>query len=132
MAQVFKTFDIDLPIETLSYTPAIDRERPTVIEMVITLHPNSTTYFKLDYDCAFIKAEEHYPDASYGFDIGVGMMRIDEKIVFTETALVRLPTPDFSMPYNVITLTCTALSLYYGSVFNMLTRQYFPIVQKQK
>lgn len=123
---------LDLPIDTLSYTPAIDRVRPTILEMIIVLPPNSTTSLKLDYDCAFIKADEHYPDANYGFDIGVGMMRIGEKIVYTQTALVRLPTPDFSMPYNVITLTCTALSLYYGSVFNMLTRQYFPIIQGKK
>jgi phosphatidylinositol glycan class T len=45
----------------------------------------------------------------------------------SETLLVSLPTPDFSMPYNVITLSCTVLALYCGSLFNMLTREYKPL-----
>eukprot|EP00727_Mastigamoeba_balamuthi_P003919 m51a1_g13524 putative C-tail anchored protein, putative gpi16 subunit gpi transamidase component (477) ;mRNA; f:212-1880 len=36
--------------------------------------------------------------------------------IYTEGLLVSLPTPDFSMPYNVITLTCTAMSLFFGGV----------------
>ena len=35
----------------------------------------------------------------------------------------QLPTPDFSMPYNVITITCTVMALFFGTVFNILTRQ---------
>jgi len=35
-----------------------------------------------------------------------------------------MPTPDFSMPYNVITLTCTVLALCFGSIFNMITREF--------
>lgn len=44
-------------------------------------------------------------------------------IVYAESVLLVVPTPDFSMPYNVITLTCTVLALFYGSVFNILTRK---------
>lgn len=44
--------------------------------------------------------------------------------VYTETLLVSLPTPDFSMPYNVITLTCTVIALFFGSTFNLLTRDF--------
>ncbi len=42
--------------------------------------------------------------------------------IYTETLLVSLPTPDFSMPYNVITLTCTVIALFFGSMFNLMTR----------
>ena len=35
-----------------------------------------------------------------------------------------LATPDFSMPYNVIIMTCTLIALCFGSVFNMLTRRF--------
>ncbi|PHT51763.1 FKBP12-interacting protein of 37 kDa [Capsicum baccatum] len=31
-------------------------------------------------------------------------------------------TPDFSMPYNAITITCTVFSLYFGSLLNALHR----------
>lgn len=42
---------------------------------------------------------------------------------YTEVLLVPLTTPDFSMPYNVITFTCTVLALYFGSMVNVLRRQ---------
>lgn len=34
-----------------------------------------------------------------------------------------LTTPDFSMPYNVITITCTVFALYFGSLLNALRRR---------
>jgi len=42
---------------------------------------------------------------------------------YTEVLLVPLTTPDFSMPYNVITFTCTILALYFGSLLNALRRR---------
>jgi hypothetical protein len=51
---------------------------------------------------------------------------------YTEPSLLHLPTPDFSMPYNVITLTCTVIALFFGSAFNLLTRQFEPIRWRKK
>jgi len=42
---------------------------------------------------------------------------------YTEVLLVPLTTPDFSMPYNVITITCTVFALYFGSLLNILRRR---------
>lgn len=42
---------------------------------------------------------------------------------YTEVLLVPLTTPDFSMPYNVITITCTVFALYFGSLMNALRRR---------
>lgn len=42
---------------------------------------------------------------------------------YTEALLVPLTTPDFSMPYNVITFTCTVLALFFGSLLNVLRRR---------
>ncbi|KAF9095897.1 hypothetical protein BGX29_008837 [Mortierella sp. GBA35] len=50
--------------------------------------------------------------------------RMDKIRVYTDTLLVSLPTPDFSMPYNVITMTCTVISLFFGSVFNLMMRNF--------
>jgi phosphatidylinositol glycan class T len=44
--------------------------------------------------------------------------------IYTEGILMSLPTPDFSMPYNVITLTCTVFALYFGTMFNIVTRNF--------
>ncbi|KAH3771610.1 hypothetical protein DPMN_172936 [Dreissena polymorpha] len=40
----------------------------------------------------------------------------------TESLLVSLPTPDFSMPYNVICLACTVVAIAFGSLHNLTTR----------
>jgi len=42
----------------------------------------------------------------------------------TETLLVSLPTPDFSMPYNVICLACTVIAIAFGSIHNLTTRRF--------
>jgi len=38
------------------------------------------------------------------------------------------PAPDFSMPYNVITYSCTIIALFFGSMYNAYTRRYIPLV----
>jgi len=50
-------------------------------------------------------------------DSGEDVLRI-----YTETLLVSLPTPDFSMPYNVICLACTVAALAFGPIHNITTK----------
>lgn len=38
-------------------------------------------------------------------------------------AMVSLPTPDFSMPYNVICLACTVVALAFGPLHNICTKE---------
>jgi hypothetical protein len=53
--------------------------------------------------------------------------------IYTEPAILRLAVPDFSMPYNVITLSSSVLAFAFGSLFNLLTRQFYlkGIVQRK-
>jgi len=44
--------------------------------------------------------------------------------VYTDSLLITLPKPDFSMPYNVITLSSTIIALFFGSLFNVLIRRF--------
>ena len=37
-----------------------------------------------------------------------------------------MPTPDFSMPYNVICFVCTVIAIAFGSIFNLTTRTLKP------
>ncbi|KAH8517660.1 hypothetical protein H0E87_005545 [Populus deltoides] len=39
---------------------------------------------------------------------------------YTKVLPVPLTTPDFIMPYNVITITCTVFALYFGSLLSAL------------
>lgn len=56
---------------------------------------------------------------------------LDKIRVYTETLLVSLPTPDFSMPYNVITLTCTVVAMFFGTFFNLMMRDFDVVVPKE-
>ncbi|CAG8561184.1 667_t:CDS:2, partial [Paraglomus occultum] len=142
------------PIKQLFYQPAVDRSRPSVMEANISLPADSITTLSIEFDKAFIKYTEHPPDANRGFDVGSAVITTLSKVeskwdsilykqqsqdgihyvpirIYTETLLISLPTPDFSMPYNVITLTCTVIALFFGSMFNLLTRS-FVVLDNEK
>jgi phosphatidylinositol glycan class T len=44
--------------------------------------------------------------------------------LYSESLLVNLPTPDFSMPFNVICLGCTAVALAFGGLHNLTTKEF--------
>ena len=48
--------------------------------------------------------------------------------IHTNMISVPFPTPDFSMPYNVITLTCTVIALFFGPIFGILVNETQPLV----
>ncbi|KAI9505645.1 GPI transamidase component PIG-T [Coemansia spiralis] len=133
------------------FTPAIDRGRPSSIELSLSVPENTRTTLRYSFDKGFLKYTEHPPDANRGFNIGPAIItyqqsadRVDVKEslfcalqrpysnntknctvrIHTELFLASLPTPDFSMPYNVITFTCTVLALFFGRIFNLLTRDF--------
>lgn len=80
-----------------------------------------------------MRAREHPPDPHRGYDIGASVVHVtlpaavapwpNPLLLTTSSHSVLLPTPDFSMMYNVITLTCTVLALCYGQVVNLLARR---------
>ncbi|KAJ2707571.1 Subunit of the glycosylphosphatidylinositol transamidase complex-like protein [Coemansia spiralis] len=124
------------------FTPAVDRGQPSVLELEVELPARSRTVLRYDIEKGFLKYTEHPPDANRGFNIGPAIVsyRIPETALErplvcagqagcavqaqTELFLATLPTPDFSMPYNVVSLTCTVLALFFGRVFNLLTRDF--------
>ncbi len=97
----------------------------------------------------FLRYTEHQPDAQRGWDLPPAVLvpfafrdrnnsaaaaspvlagrnshsRRPQRM-YTPILLVDLATPDFSMPYNVIIMSCTLIALIFGSVFNLLTRRF--------
>jgi len=85
-------------------------------------------YLTVAIEKASIAYTEHPPDASRGWDLPPAVIQpLDHhgpQRIYTSTLLGDLPTPDFSMPYNVIIMTCTLVALFFGSIFNLLTRSF--------
>lgn len=111
------------------YVPAIDRVRPGYLELEVTLPPGGDLTFTYQFDKSLLLYAEYPPDANHGFSIEPAVVKVadaDQNVVYqlrTASLLLTLPTPDFSMPYNVIILTCTLMSLAFGTVFNLLTKK---------
>lgn len=126
-------------IADLSYTPPIARQRPTTLQAKLHLPAKSTATLLLAYESSFLWYTEYPSDAHRGFELPPAALQLlprDEAgasggagaraglTVHTASTLVSLPTPDFSMPYNVIVLTSTVMALFFGNVMNKVVREW--------
>lgn len=110
------------------YRPAIDRQRPSHLELKVLIPAHLAMTIAYLFDKALLKYAEYPPDANHGFAVAPAVVKVVEgnETVYqlrTPSLLLTLPTPDFSMPYNVIIFTCTVMSLAFGTVFNLLTKK---------
>ncbi|KAK3380838.1 GPI transamidase component PIG-T [Podospora didyma] len=119
-------------IEEIYYRPALDRARGTQLEMRMRIPPAATVFLTYDFEKSILRYTEYPPDANRGFDVAAAVITIlnrgeERKAAYTlrtTSLLCSLPTPDFSMPYNVIIFTSTAIALAFGGMFNILVRRF--------
>ncbi|XP_030386531.1 GPI transamidase component PIG-T [Scaptodrosophila lebanonensis] len=139
-----------LPFKLLHYAPGKQRELPTHLEIGFQLPPQSTASISIEVDYLLLKWLEYPPDANHGHYIGAAVISSQlpmgrnytalpvEGHLFkhsfnatrpgyvltlrTEALIVGLPTPDFSMPYNVICLACTVVALAFGPIHSVATK----------
>ncbi|XP_053681658.1 GPI transamidase component PIG-T [Sabethes cyaneus] len=144
--------------KVVKYVPGRQRERPTQLELAVTIPARCTIELSIDFDYIFLKWQEYPPDASHGHYMQPSIISVllpigrnytalpQEAALFrdtfnatqpngyflqirTEALLLTLPIPDFSMPYNVICLACTVVALAFGPIHNISTKK---IVAKSK
>jgi len=124
-------------ITDMYYRPAIDRHRATHLELLLSIPPSTTISLTYSFEKSILRYTEYPPDANRGFNIPASVIRIlspvitapdtgavREVYIRTTSLLLPLPTPDFSMPYNVIILTSTVMALAFGSIYNLLVRRF--------
>jgi len=148
-------------IDDMYYRPAVDRTRASHMELVLTIPAASTLTLSYDFEKAILRYTEYPPDANRGFDIPPAIVKVlgtpagnasSATYLRTTSLLLYLPTPDFSMPYNVvctflhsiqsthlrsdiplsvatltisqIILTSTVIALAFGSIFNVIVRRF--------
>ena len=111
-------------IKEMYYRPALDRKRGTQLEVRMSIPKNSTVVLTYDFEKAILRYTEYPPDANRGFDIAPAVITIGDVSIRTTSLLLPLPTPDFSMPYNVIILTSTVMALSFGFIFNLSVRRF--------
>ena len=139
-------------IKKIYYRPAVDRKRGTQLELLVSIPPASTVFLTYDFEKTILRYTEYPPDANRGFDVAASVItilgpptrnndanssgdgsikcgrhrqrRIPVGMMRTTSLLLNLPTPDFSMPYNVIIFTSTTIALAFGGLFNILVRRF--------
>ncbi|OCH87929.1 Gpi16 subunit GPI transamidase component [Obba rivulosa] len=136
-------------VSVISYTAPVPHTRPTLFQAILTLPPKTTLHLTMDVTKTFLRYTEHPPDAQRGWDLPPAVLipfdfgedpiqnhttspgtsakyarPARPRRIYTSVLLVDLATPDFSMPYNVIIMSCTLIALIFGSVFNLLTRKF--------
>ncbi|KAI8965354.1 Gpi16 subunit, GPI transamidase component [Daldinia sp. FL1419] len=124
-------------IEEIYYRPALDRVRGTQLELRMRIPPASTVFLTYDFEKSILRYTEYPPDANRGFDVAAAIITIlpstspdaplaRQKVsnLRTTSLLLSLPTPDFSMPYNVIIFTSTVIALAFGGLYNILIRRF--------
>lgn len=119
-------------IRNILYTTAIDRKRPAKIEVLMRIPADTSITVTYSFDKSLLLYSEYPPDANHGFELDPAVVTLIKEengqivpyyTLRTTTLLVLLPTPDFSMPYNVIILTSTIMALIFGTVFNFLVKR---------
>ncbi|KAL5562117.1 hypothetical protein UlMin_031864 [Ulmus minor] len=138
-------------VHKMHVSPSEDKVSPGLMEMILKFPCGlKSAVVTLEFDKGFLHIDEYPPDANQGFDIPSAIISYPDfhasihfpedkpfenspilakfqenssVLSYTEVLLVPLTTPDFSMPYNVITITCTVFALYFGSLLNVLRRR---------
>jgi phosphatidylinositol glycan class T len=125
-----KFLDLKKDVQKWVFVSAEPRGRPHILYFEINIPPQRALVFSIDFEKVFLRLSEHPPDANRGFDIPSAVVMFEAsnkmffpRVIFTEPLLVPLPTPDFSMPYNVITLTSTVVAFFVGKMLNTLLRK---------
>ena len=105
--------------------PATDRGRPSQLQL--QLQPSGDCQIELTIERRFLRLEEYPPDPSRGLDLPAARATARSNratlTVFSDGALLMMPKPDFSMPFNVITYVLTLLALFSGSWINLIVRK---------
>lgn len=115
----------------ISVAPAIPRGAPIELHLQLSIPPGSLLTLQIPFEKGFLRYTDFPFDPNRGFDVGGAIVTYgtspDHQVhtLVTPKLLLTMATPDFTMPYNVITLTSTIIVLFYGTIFNICYRRFY-------
>ena len=143
------------------FLPSVARVSPHLWELTLRLPPKTHTTLKFDFERGYLRYSEYPADPYRGFEVPAGIVFgcliaphanseaqnwadvIDEGgagkrndfaktvRIYTEAINVQMPSPDFSMPYNVISISSTILAISFGIFLKAGIYQTIPIQPDQ-
>jgi len=109
-----------------------------LLERTTSLQPDSSLWMMVDFDEAYLPFQKFPADANRGVDTYPSRatftpLSSDETksslpispstTLYSSSLLILPPVPDMSMPFNVISLSCTLWAFVLGSLLNILVRR---------
>jgi hypothetical protein len=107
-----------------------------LLERTVILQPDSSLWMLVDFDEAYLPFQKFPADANRGVDLPPCVATFTPMLpspssktappsitLFTPSLLLLPPVPDMSMPFNVISLSCTLWAFVLGSLLNILVRR---------
>lgn len=140
----------------LTFVPSDGQRVPTEVFLTVDVPAGGTVSVILDVLKIFIKLREFSYACEKGFDVGsAAWLELDSadaevstadfaaslasvrgtggakaedapRLRFTSGLLILVPMPDFSMPFNVIALSATAMTFFFGSLFRITSAGRLP------
>lgn len=102
----------------------------TTLEITTEIPALSELAVEISFETVFLHFMRHPPDANRGWDLPAGIVIVlpdapgkQARKLCSEEILLSLPTPDFSMPYNVIMFSSTVVAMFYGGLMSMSMRR---------
>ena len=103
-----------LPLETDS----------TLLKHEFVLPPQSSARLTVGYDPILLPFQHFPPDPNRGMEVPSSWVVWNASHTLYSPALLLLPpVPDMSMPFNIISLTCTLYVFVIGSIINTIVRR---------
>jgi len=100
-----------------------------------TLPPYSSLSLSIEYETHFLSVESFPANPHRGFDIPPSYAHLSSlcsssptsqnptTILYSPSLILLPPVPDMSMPFNVISLTCTVYAFLVGTLMNLLIKR---------
>eukprot|EP00033_Pygsuia_biforma_P001016 GCRY01001161.1.p1 GENE.GCRY01001161.1~~GCRY01001161.1.p1 ORF type:complete len:262 (+),score=10.64 GCRY01001161.1:206-991(+) len=99
------------------------------LHILFTFAGPSHISFRIEYDVKILHQSVWSlpPNIAKGLSIGSTSLKVSNvncsQLLESAPFFSPVPQPDFSMPYNVITLSCTIVSFVFGAIFSFLQSQ---------
>lgn len=108
------------------HTLVLNSDGSWLIERTVLLKPDSSLWMMVDFDEAYLPFQKFPADANRGIDTFPSRAKFTvgaPTTLYSSSILLLPPVPDMSMPFNVISLSCTLWAFVLGSLLNILVRR---------
>lgn len=96
----------------------------TLLQHEFVLPPQSSAKLTVGYDPILLPFQHFPPDPNRGIEVPPSWVVWNASHTLYSPALLLLPpVPDMSMPFNIISLTCTLYVFVIGSIINTVVRR---------